>query len=328
MTTRAPARARSGGPSAPTVALTGALTAVLTVSRTLVLSLALAGSAAVLGALAGSGSAASAAPTASTAPASLGDVVIPNLGLGYAVTSQGPLDPSQFASNAPDPSAAAGALSTLGKSISTYERVWQADGGLNQVQDLLVRFPNAVGAQVFLQAAQHSLESGEIVSSNSVQSIPGARRVTYFAATNQDGVGEAITMRAGAYVDLLSFFSAASGNARPISPANAEVVAQAQYKAMTKAPGGTATTATGAPSTGTTSAASATSPKKGVSGGTIGVAVVAVAILALAVATPALLRRRRAAQEAAAVAADLTGAPLPDLPSDGDAVDDLREHSG
>jgi hypothetical protein len=332
MTTRAPARARSGGPSAPTVALTGALTAVLTVSRTLVLSLALAGSAAVLGALAGSGSAASAAasaaPTTSTAPASLGDVVIPNLGLGYAVTSQGPLDPSQFASNAPDPSAAAGALSTLGKSISTYERVWQADGGLNQVQDLLVRFPNAIGAQVFLQAAQHSLESGEIVSSNSVQSIPGARRVTYFAATNQDGVGEAITMRAGAYVDLLSFFSAASGNARPISPANAEVVAQAQYKAMTRAPGGTATTATGAPSTGTTSAASAASPKKGVSGGTIGVAVVAVAILALAVATPALLRRRRAAQEAAAVAADLTGAPLPDLPSDGDAVDDLREHSG
>ena len=96
-------------------------------------------------------------------------MVIPNLGLGYAVTSQGPLDPSRFASDAPDPSAAAGALSTLGKSISTYERVWQADGGLNQVQDLLVRFPDAVGAQVFLQAAQHSLESGEIVSSDPVR---------------------------------------------------------------------------------------------------------------------------------------------------------------
>ena len=167
--------------------------------------------------------------------------MIPDLGPGYAVTSQGPLNASQFASNAPDPSAAAGALSTLGKTISTYERVWQADGGLNQVQDLLVRFPNAVGAQVFLQAAQHSLESGEIVSSDPVSSIPGARRVTYFAATNQDGVGEAITMRAGVYVDLLSFFSAASGNAQPISPANAERVARAQYAAMVQAPGGAGT---------------------------------------------------------------------------------------
>ncbi len=171
-------------------------------------------------------------------PPTLGTVVIPNLGPGYAVTSQGPLNASQFASDAPDPSAAAGALSTLGKTISTYERVWQADGGLNQVQDLLVRFPDAVGAQVFLQAAQHSLESGEIVSSDPLPSIPGARRVTYFAATNQDGVGEAITMRAGVYVDLLSFFSAASGNAQPISPANAERVARAQYTAMAQAPGG------------------------------------------------------------------------------------------
>ena len=117
--------------------------------------------------------------------------------------------------------------------------MWQADGGLNQVQDLLVRFPDAAGAQVFLRAAQHSLESGEIVSSDALASIPGARRVTYFAATNQDGVGEAITMRAGIYVDLLSFFSAASGNAQPISPANAEKVAQAQYAAMVAAPGGT-----------------------------------------------------------------------------------------
>ena len=91
---------------------------------------------------------------------------------------------------------------------------------------------------MFLQAAQHSLETGEIVSSDPVPSIPGARRVTYFAATNQDGVGEAITMRAGVYVDLLSIFSAASGNAHPISPANAERLAEAQHAAMARAPGG------------------------------------------------------------------------------------------
>jgi hypothetical protein len=245
-------------------------------------------------------------------PLALGTIVIPNLGPGYAVTSQGPLQASQFASEAPNPSAAAGALSTLGKTISTYERVWQADGGLNQVQNLLVRFPDAAGAQVFLLAAQHSLESGEIVSSDTVSAIPGARRVTYFAATNQDGVGEAVTMQSGVYVDLLSFFSAASGNAQPISPANAERVALAQYKSMTQAPGG---------------AGSAIAPadrgaaaKKGVSGDTIVAALVVVAVLSLAVATPALLRRRREAQEAAAAAV------LPVTPSGGDAVDDLRQH--
>jgi hypothetical protein len=256
-------------------------------------------------------------------PPTLGTIVIPNLGPGYAVTSQGPLQASQFASDAPNPSAAAGALSTLGKTISTYERVWQADAGLNQVQNLLVRFPNAVGARVFLLAAQHSLESGEIVSSDAVSAIPGARRVTYFAATNRDGVGEAVTMRSGVYVDLLSFFSAASGNAQPISPANAERVALAQYKAMTDAPGGAGSAG------GTTAAAgNGATSGKGVTGGTIVLAVAVVAVLSLAVATPLLLQRRRAAPDAAANAADDATTVLPSAPLGGDAVHDLREHSG
>jgi hypothetical protein len=250
----------------------------------------------------------------------LGTVVIPNVALDYTVTSQGPLNASQFASDAPNPSAAAGALSTLGKSISTYERVWQDDGGLNQVQDLLVRFPNGVGAQVFLLAAQHSLETGEIVSSDPLPSIPGARRVTYFAATNQEGVGEAITMRAGVYVDLLSIFSAASGNAHPISPANAERLAEVQHAAMARAPGGA--TATAAPAA---NSATGAGTKKGVSVGTIVLAVIAVAILAAAVATPGLLKRRRLAQEAAATGPGVPGAGAP---SAADAVDDLREHTG
>jgi hypothetical protein len=216
---------------------------------------------------------------ADEATPSLDTLVIPDLGPGYTVTSQGPLNAAQFASNAPDPSAAAGALSTLAKTISTYERVWQAHGGLNQVQDLLVRFPDAVGAQVFLHAARHSLESGEIVSSDPLSSIPGARRVTYFAATNQDGVGEAITSRAGVYVDLLSFFSAASGNPQPISPANAERVARAQYAAMVRAPDDAQT------STPTSTPVHAT---KSVSAGTILEVVLVVAVLALAVATPCL----------------------------------------
>ncbi len=251
------------------------------------------------------------APAAATASptASLSSVVIPNLGPGYAVTSEGPPDPSRFASDSPDPAAAAGALSTLAKSISTYERVWQAAGGLNQVQDLLVGFPDAAGAQVFLQAAQHSLESGEIVSSDPVPSIPGARRVTYFAATNEDGVGEAVTMRAGIYVDLLSFFSAAGGNAQPISPADAERVALAQHSAMVAAPGGVA--------------AAATAPaKKGISAGTIGLAVLVVAVLAVALVTPLVLRRRRAAEDPYG-----TG-PVQAGPSGGDVLEQLREESG
>ena len=255
-------------------------------------------------------------------PPALGRVVIPDLGPGYAVTSQGPLDASQFASDTPDPSAAAGALASLGTTISTYERVWQADGGLNQVQDLLVHFPDAVVAQVFLQAAQHALESGEIVSSDPLASIPGARRVTYFAATDRSGVGEAITMRAGVYVALLSFFSAATGNAQPISPADAERVAQAQYTTMRQAPGGVA---------GTTTVAGT---KKGVSGSAIALTVVVVAVLALAVATPALLRRRRAGPDDGPDAAPATAPEtepatvLPTVPSGGDAIHDLRQHGG
>jgi hypothetical protein len=258
------------------------------------------------------------APTSPSAT-TLGTVVIPNLGLGYTVTSQGPLNASQFASDAPNPSAA-GALSTLGRTISTYERVWQAAGGLNQVQDLLVRFPNVVGATVFLQAAQHSLESGEIVSSDPLPSIPGARRVTYFAATNQDGVGEAITMRSGVYVDLLSIFSAASGNAHPISPADAERLAESQHAAMAAAPGG----GTASPSGSTTTAGA----KKSVSAGTIVLAVIAVAILAAAVATPGLLRRRRLAQEEAAAARGAPGEGSVPSGSADDTVDDRRERSG
>jgi hypothetical protein len=240
---------------------------------------------------------------AATAEAAPDTVVIPNLGPGYTVSSQGPLDSAQFASNAPDPSAAAGALSTLGTSISTYERVWQADAGRNQVQDLLVRFPDAVRAQVFVRAAQRSLESGEIVSSDAMASIPGARRVTYFAATDQDGVGEAVAMRAGVYVDLLSFFSAASGDAQPISPADAQRVALAQYTAMVQAPGG-----------GPTATAHHTSSKQ-VSVGTILAAVLVVAVLALAVATPWFLRRRRGADDTAGS-------------SGRSAVDDLRQEGG
>ena len=80
---------------------------------------------------------------------------------------------------------------------------------------------------------------------------------------------------------------------------------------MAKAPGG---------ASAQTAAASA---KKGVSAGAIGLAVIVVLVLSLAMATPALLRRHRGA----AAATEARVSP-PATPSDGDAVDDRREHSG
>lgn len=236
------------------------------------------------------------AAAATHAAPSLGTVVIANPGPGYTLTSEGPLNPSEFASRSPDPAAATAAFATLAQNLATYERAWGDDGGANQVQDVLVRFPSVAGAQLFLQAAQHALESGEIVSAGPLAPIPGARRTVYFASTVQGGVGEAVAMRAGSYVDLLSFFSAAGRAARPISPAGALRVAQAQHAAIVAAPGGTvATVAT--PGGGA---------KKRASFAALGWAALAVAVLAVAVATPAILRRHRAR----------TGPAGPDLRSD------------
>lgn len=234
--------------------------------------------------------AAALAPASTRDSASLGSIMIPNLGSGYTVSSQGPLNPSQFASDSPDPSAAASALSTLSTTVSTYERVWQANGGSNQVQDLIVRFPSSQDAHVFLSAAQQSLESGEIVSTGPLASIPGARLVTYFTATNKDGVGEAITMRAGVYVALLSFFAAQDGNPQPITPSDAERVALAQHATLVSATGA----AEASPASRSAHSASApTAARRGASSKDIGWAVLAVVIIALAVATPRILRYRR-----------------------------------
>ena len=223
-----------------------------------------------------------AAPAApSPPPRELQGIVLPAIGPGYGITSQGPLDPVSFASNSPDPTAASHALAALGPAVATYQRVWLDGSHTNAVQDLLVRFPSPAAAQIFLRSAQHSLDSGEIVSSGPLPSVPGAHRTSYFGSTSQPGVGEAITVRAGDYVALLSFFSAASGDPQPISPADAARVAQAQTAAMAAAPGGT------------DPASSVVTPTS------LGWAALAVAVLAAAVAAPLVLRRRRARERAA-----------------------------
>lgn len=223
------------------------------------------------------------APAAAAATGSaLGQVVVTHVGPGYAVTSEGPLDPSSFAAHAPEPSATVGALSTLSRSVATYQRTWPAVGGADQVLDLLLRFPDRTRARAFSETAFHEPTSSGIVDSAPVASVPGARRVTYITAANENGVGEAITMRSEVDVDLLVFFSAASGATPPIAPALVEEVARAQYAALAQAPGATA-------------APSPHHDAKRISAGTVGLAVAVVAVLALAVATPALLRRRHEA---------------------------------
>ncbi len=221
------------------------------------------------------------AGAATAATPSLGILVVSDLGHGYTVTSEGPLHPSEFAASSPDPAATAAALATLAQTDSTYERVWENEMGAHQVQDLLVRFPSGGVAQGFLQAAQRAFQSGEIVSTGALGATPGARRTVYFASGSRAGVGEVITMRVGTDVDLLSFLSRVSGHTPPISPADALRVAAAQHGAIARVPRGRVATVGGA-------------AKRGTSIATIGWAAGAVAVLAVAVATPVILRRHGA----------------------------------
>jgi hypothetical protein len=211
----------------------------------------------------------------------LGTLVLPGVGPGYVVLSQGPVDPTTFASSAPNPSAVASALAHLRGSVHSYQRTWIDQARLNAVQDMLFAFPNPGSAQIFLQSARQSLQSGKIVTTGAVPGLPGARRVTYFGATNQAGVGQAITLRVGDRVDLLSSFSASNGNTDPITQADATKIAAAQSRALRL------TTAGGATVLGT----SAPNP-----GGTrpLVLGVVAVVVLGLLLAGVVLVRHRKA----------------------------------
>jgi hypothetical protein len=168
-------------------------------------------------------------------------LVLPAVGPGYVVLSQGPVDPTTFASSAPNPSAVSGALATLRGSVHSYQRTWIDAARLNAVQDMLFHFPSPGSAQIFLQSAQKSLQSGKIFTSGAVPGLPGARRVTYFGATSETGAGQAITLRVGDSVVLLSSFSAANGNADPITQADATRIAAAQDRALSADPAGGAT---------------------------------------------------------------------------------------
>jgi hypothetical protein len=209
---------------------------------------------------------------------SLGALVLPAVGPGYVVLSQGPIDPGTFASSAPDPSAVSSALSNLSGRVSSYQRTWTDAARSNAVQDMLFHFPSAGSAQIFLQSARSSLRSGKIVSSGALPGVPGAERVTYFGATDEAGVGQAITLRSGSDVAILSFFSASAGNADPITQSDATEVTVAQQRAL---------------SSGATSTVSDTQHGPGL-GGWLVLGVVAALVLVVLLAGLARVQRRRA----------------------------------
>ena len=227
-------------------------------------------------------------------PPALSSLVIAEVGPGYAVSSQGPLVASQFASGFPDPAAASSALTALAKTVGTYARAWHTANGLDQVQDLLVRFPSATGAMAFERAARQSLELGEIVQRGPLPSVPGAERVTYFptADRNRRGRGNHDAQRRlrGAADLLLGRKRETPGPFRRPTPRRWRWRSTGSWRrrrvGRRSGPGGS----TAAPT-----------KKSGTSSSAIGWAVLAVAVLMVAVATPLLLRRRRdraAAQDA------------------------------
>ena len=227
----------------------------------------------------GAGAGLASAATHPTEP--LDQVVVSSVGADYTVTSQGPVDASSFAASSVGQGAAGHALSELAHQVSSYRRSWQNKAGTNEVQDLLVRFPTAASATAFVDAVRHSLDSAQIISKGPLSSVPNAERTTYYSTASDAGVGQAVTMRAGDYVDVLSFFSETAGNAGPIGAAEVERVAAAQWASMDKAQGARKAVTTARPGTS----------RSGVVW-----AVIAVAVLTAAVLTPLVLRRRSGAE--------------------------------
>ena len=103
------------------------------------------------------------------------------------------------------------------------------------MQDVVIRFTSTTAARSFLATTRRSLAAAEIVASASLPQVPGATRTTYFASTDQVGTGQAITLRDGDYVMVLSTFSAGSANAQPISETDAITMARAQRVAVARA---------------------------------------------------------------------------------------------
>lgn len=124
--------------------------------------------------------------------------------------------------------------------------------------------------------------AGGVTAMNAAGS-PGSVRLADLRSATQVDRGQAVTTRAGATLERLSFSSARSADAPPFSGAGADRVARARSAIVVSGPG---------------VGSNVTKPaRKRVSLAALGWAVLAVAVLAAAVATPLLLRRHRNRQD-------------------------------
>ena len=155
-----------------------------------------------------------------------------DVGAGYAVTFQGPPADASFATGWPNSGALTHALAAGNGLQATYERAWRDRIGGNSVQILLLRFSSAASAGTFSTLADRTLESPTVVSSGPLPAVPGARLSTYVGGA---GFGQAVVLRAGGRVALLSFVSDESPRAAPITAADVERVAEAQHSTLERA---------------------------------------------------------------------------------------------
>jgi hypothetical protein len=200
-------------------------------------------------------------------------LVVTGVGAGYAVSFDGAPAGASFATGWPNPAALTSALAARSGVEATHERAWRDEDEGNAVRILLLRFTSAASAGTFTTLAGRTLESPSVVSSGRLPAVPGARLSTY---VTDAGLGQAVVLRAGDYVALLSFVSAESAQAAPITAAEVRRTVEAQHAALARAAAGPVAGAKNGPSlTDLTWAA------------------LAIAVLAAGLVTPLVLRRRR-----------------------------------
>jgi hypothetical protein len=218
-------------------------------------------------------------PAAGAGPAAppLRSTVVRDVGSGYAVTWAGAPEDASFAGAWVNPNALSSVL-THSDAVASYERAWQGQDRADIVQILALRFSSTGASRVFAHAAEGTLRSSAVVSSDPLPSVPGARRTSY---VTRAGFGQAMVLQTDDDVALLCFVSHPAASAAPITAADADRVADAQHAAMARAPGGPAAVAAAAPAKGDASVSDLTW------------AALAVAVMAAGLATPLVLRRRR-----------------------------------
>jgi hypothetical protein len=215
------------------------------------------------------------APAAGARPASppLRASLVTDVGSGFTVSFDGPPADASFAAGWPDPGAVASVLAAGAGAAATYERAWRDRNDGNAVKIVLLRFSSAATVGTFTTRADRTLESSAVVSSGPLHGVPGARLSTYVRSA---GFGQAVVLRVGDTVALLSFLSGGTRRVTAITAADAERVSGAQRSALANSAFGPVAVAKNSPTVRD-----------------LAWAALAVGVLAAGLVTPLVLRRRR-----------------------------------